>query len=238
MPAVNPRILVWARETAGLTLQEAVARVGIGDARGVAAVDRLAALERGENEPTRPVLVRMARHYRRPLLAFYLSAPPRRADRGVDFRTLTGPRSTETDALIDALVRNVRSRQHMVRAALEAEDEAEPLPFVGALSKPRGPATATEPPGSDRHQRRTRESSMCACCTWWPRPASGGSRRRFAPGSPPAPRASMPASGPRFVRRLRRSPRFTFPARTWRSTTADARGARWINVSRTIVTGH
>lgn len=157
MPAVNPRILVWARETAGLTLQDAVARVGIGDAGGVPAVDRLAALERGENEPSRPVLVRMARHYRRPLLAFYLSAPPRRADRGVDFRTLTGPRSTETDALIDALVRNVRSRQHMVRAALEAEDEAEPLPFVGALSKPRGPATGTEPPGSERRQRRTRE---------------------------------------------------------------------------------
>ena len=156
MPAVNPRILVWARETAGLTLQDAVGRVGIGDAGGVAAVDRLAALERGEDEPTRPVLVRMARHYRRPLLAFYLSAPPRRADRGVDFRTLTGPRSTETDALIDALVRNVRSRQHMVRAALEAEDEAEPLRFVGALTGPGGAATATGPPGSER-QRRTRE---------------------------------------------------------------------------------
>ena len=70
MPAVNPEILVWARETAGLTLQDAAAKVGIRDARGVAAVDRLAALERGAGEPTRPVLVRMARHYRRPLLAF------------------------------------------------------------------------------------------------------------------------------------------------------------------------
>ena len=144
MPAVNPEILVWARETAGLTLQDAVTKVGIRDARGVTAVDRLAALERGENEPTRPVLIRMAQHYRRPLLAFYLSAPPPRADRGADFRTLTGPRSSETDALIDALVRNVRSRQHMVRAALEAEDEAEPLPFVGALTRPEGAATATE----------------------------------------------------------------------------------------------
>ncbi len=133
MPAVNPEILVWARETAGLTLQDAVAKVGIGDARGVAAVDRLAALERGEKEPTRPVLVKMARHYRRPLLAFYLNAPPRQDDRGPDFRTLPAARSSETDALVDALVRNLRSRQKMVRAALEAEDEAEPLPFVGAL---------------------------------------------------------------------------------------------------------
>ena len=133
MPAVNPEILVWARKTAGLTLQDAVAKVGIRDARGVAAIDRLTALERGEERPTRPVLVKMAHHYRRPLLAFYLKAPPRRDDRGRDFRTLPGARSSETDALIDALVRNLQSRQSMVRAALEAEDEAEPLSFVGAL---------------------------------------------------------------------------------------------------------
>lgn len=133
MPTVNPEILVWARETAGLTPQDAVAKVGIGDAWGVAAVDRLAALERGEEKPTRPTLVKMARHYRRPLLAFYLNAPPRRDDSGSDFRTLPGTRSSKTDALVDALVRNLRSRQNMVRAALEAENEAEPLPFVGAL---------------------------------------------------------------------------------------------------------
>ena len=133
MPAINPEILVWARETAGLTLLDAVAKVGIKDARGVAAVDRLTALERGEEKPTRPVLVKMAHHYRRPLLAFYLNAPPRRDERGPDFRTLPGTRSSETDALIDALVRNLQSRQSMVRAALQAEDEAEPLLFVGAL---------------------------------------------------------------------------------------------------------
>ena len=91
------------------------------------------ALERGDEKPTRPVLVRMARQYRRPLLAFYLTAPPRRDDGGPDFRTLPGPRSTETDALLGALVRNLHSRQKMVRGTLEAEDEAEPLMFVGSL---------------------------------------------------------------------------------------------------------
>ena len=144
MPAVNPEILVWARETAGLTLQDAVAKVRISDARGVAAVDRLAAIERGEREPPRPILVRMAQHYRRPLLTFYLTAPPPRGDRGADFRTLPVARSAETDALIDALVRNVRSRQSMVRAALDAEDEAEPLPFVGTLIRHEGAPIDTE----------------------------------------------------------------------------------------------
>ena len=97
------------------------------------AIDRLTALERGDEEPTRPVLVKMARQYRRPLLAFYLAAPPRPDEHGADFRILPGTRTSEQRALIAALVRHLRSRQEMVRAALEAEDEAEPLPFVGVL---------------------------------------------------------------------------------------------------------
>ena len=133
MPTVNPEILVWARQTAGLTLQDATAKVGIRDAYGVKAVDRLAALERGDEEPTRPTLLKMARQYHRPLLAFCLTAPPR-PDRGASvFRTPPGTRSPETRARVATLVRNLRSRQSMVRAALEAEDEAERLPFVGAL---------------------------------------------------------------------------------------------------------
>ena len=76
MPTVNPAILVWARETAGLTRQEAVRKIGIGDSRDTTAVDKLAALERGDKDPTRPVLLKMVRQYRRPLLTFYL--PSRR----------------------------------------------------------------------------------------------------------------------------------------------------------------
>ena len=153
MPAVNPEILFWARETAGLTLHDAVVKVGIGDARGVAAVDRLAALERGEREPTRSVLVRMARHYRRPLLAFYLAQPPPRGDCGADFRTLPVTRSRKMDALIDALVRDVRSRQSMIRAVMEAEGEADALPFVGALAGSEGIRD-----GTDRMAQRATET--------------------------------------------------------------------------------
>ena len=136
-----------------MTLHDAVVKVGIGDAWGVAAVDRLAALERGEQEPTRSVLVRMARHYRRPLLAFYLAAPPRRGDRGADFRTLPATRSRKMDALIDALVRDVRSRQGMIRAVLEAEGEADSLPFVGSLVEREG-----VPTGTDRLAQRAAEA--------------------------------------------------------------------------------
>ena len=88
MPKVNPDIIRWARETAGLTLEEASKKLGINQARGVSAVDRLAALESGNDDPTRPLLTRMAKQYRRPLLTFYMSAPPLKGDRGQDFRTL------------------------------------------------------------------------------------------------------------------------------------------------------
>ena len=37
MPNVNPEILRWARETAGLPIEEVVAKLRLGDAKGVPA---------------------------------------------------------------------------------------------------------------------------------------------------------------------------------------------------------
>ena len=140
MPRVNPEILAWARETAGLGPEDAAKKLGIRDAHGVAAIDRLAALERGEAFPSRPMLAKMAKQYRRPLLTFYLSAPPRKGERGRDFRTLPAGESDVAEALLDALIRDVRARQSMVRALLEDEEEAEPLSFVGSASMADGTA--------------------------------------------------------------------------------------------------
>ena len=134
MPKVNHEILKWARETAGLSPEEAVRKLPIRDAWGVKAVDRLGALETGQIEPTRPMLVNMSRQYRRPLLTFYMSTPPRKGDRGTDFRTLSVGSAPATDAILDALIRETRARQSMVRAVLEDEDEADPLPFVCSKS--------------------------------------------------------------------------------------------------------
>lgn len=134
MPRVNHEILRWARETAGLTLEEAAIKLNLSEARGVSAVDRLTALESGEHEPTRPMIVKMAKRYRRPLLTFYMSAPPRMGDRGQDFRTLPDGYSTAADALLDALIRDVQARQSMVRAILVEEEEAESLPFIGSAN--------------------------------------------------------------------------------------------------------
>src|SRR5205823_4825451 len=122
MPRVNPDILKWARETAGLTLEDASQKLAIGEARGVSGEERLAAYEVGAREPSRPLLLRMSKQYRRPLLTFYMSEAPRLGERGQDFRTLPPEHSRAQDALVDALIRDVRARQEMVRAVLEDED--------------------------------------------------------------------------------------------------------------------
>jgi len=138
LPRTNPEILRWARETAGLSIENAATALGIAAARGLSGSERLRACEAGEAEPTRPMLVKMAKRYRRPLLVFYLSAPPRRGVRGEDFRKLPQDSESTDDALLDALLRDVAVRQRLVRAALEEEDEAVPLPFVGAMRPDEG----------------------------------------------------------------------------------------------------
>lgn len=134
MPSVNPDILKWARETAGLTLEDAAEKLAIGEARGVPGEQRLAVYEAGDREPSRPLLLRMAKQYRRPLLTFYMSEAPRPGERGEDFRALPPEHSRAQDALVDALIRDVRARQEMVRAILEDEDEAVRLPFVASMT--------------------------------------------------------------------------------------------------------
>lgn len=142
MTQVNPAILTWTRESAGLALGEAAAKIGLRDTKQIGSADRLASLEAGQVEPTRAILLKMAKAYRRPLLTFYLPAPPPRADRGEDFRTLPEDQRAESAAAVDALVRDVRARQGAVRALLDEED-ASPIPFVGSVNLDAGVAGVT-----------------------------------------------------------------------------------------------
>jgi len=129
MPKVNPQILKWTREAASLSLEEAAQKLGMS---GDGAAERLEAIEGGDKDPTRPMLVRMSEKYRRPLLTFYLLGPPKKSDKGRDFRTLPEAPPTGTEALLDALLRDLHARQGLVRAALKEAEEDEPLGFVGS----------------------------------------------------------------------------------------------------------
>jgi len=133
MPTLKPEILEWARVTAGLSLDEAAHAIELKEAHGVSGAERLAALEAGKEEPSRPLLLRMARAYRRSLLVFYLERPPKTGDRGKDFRTLPGGEAPLYNPVLDALIRDVRGRQSIIRSLLE-DAEAEKLPFIGSAT--------------------------------------------------------------------------------------------------------
>jgi len=133
MQAINPEVLVWARETAGLPVAEAARKLGFKDGKSRSAVDRLERLEAGTDQPSRTTLLAMAKHYHRPLLSFYLASPPVRGDRGQDFRTLPEALDPIENALVDALIRDVRARQEMVRSELE-DEEVPPITWIGSKS--------------------------------------------------------------------------------------------------------
>lgn len=132
MPQVKPDILRWARETAGYDLVEAARRIQLNATKASSGPDRLAALEAGEGEPSFSLLNRMAKQYHRPLLTFYLPQVPRKADVGQDFRTLP-EKGDPANTLLDALLRDIKARQALVRELLEDDDDTNEVGFVASL---------------------------------------------------------------------------------------------------------
>jgi Zn-dependent peptidase ImmA (M78 family)/transcriptional regulator with XRE-family HTH domain len=131
---INPRLLTWARETAGLSLEEAAAKLGLKDTTKATAAEKLLQAETGARPVSQGTLQTAASVYRRPLVTFYLPQPPSRGERGEDFRTLagTGGASPREDAMLDALVRDIRGRQQLLREVLLEDEDTRPLSFVAS----------------------------------------------------------------------------------------------------------
>jgi len=133
MPNINNEILTWARKTSGLTVEHAAKKLQLKDTQAATGAEKLLEYENGKS-PSRSLLVRMSKQYRKPLLAFYMDKPPRKGDRGDDFRTLPEGIAPEEDANVDVLIRDIKARQSVLRETLIEEDEAEPLAFIGSAS--------------------------------------------------------------------------------------------------------
>jgi Zn-dependent peptidase ImmA (M78 family) len=131
--ALNPHILTWARDTAGLSVDEAAHALGFKNAYDRTAAERLEALEAGKEEPSRSVLLKMARAYHRSLLVFYLGEPPHIGDRGQDFRRAPGVKAPEYDPTLDALIRDIRGRQGIVKDLLE-QTEPRRVDYVASVT--------------------------------------------------------------------------------------------------------
>jgi len=143
MARFNAEVLRWARETAGLDLADAAKKLAIGPARGLEPEERLEMLETGQSEPTAVMIRKMAKQYRRPLISFYLSKPPARGERGQDFRTLPDAEERATGPLVDALIRDLKARQDMVRSLL-LDDDSRDLPFIGSRRRSEGVSTVVK----------------------------------------------------------------------------------------------
>ncbi len=126
MPTVNPDILTWARETSGMSLEEAAKAIGIKPAS-------LKGLEEGEHEPSNVQLANMAERYRRPLTVFYLRSPPPLSNRGEDFRRAPDSPPIDYDPRLDALIRDVQARHDLAKSLLE-DEEIELHDFIGSKS--------------------------------------------------------------------------------------------------------
>lgn len=159
---MNPEILIWARETAGLDRDRAARKINLNAARGVSGADRLAAIEAGDEVASASVLQRMAQQYHRPLLTFYMPEVPRPADVGQDFRTLPAE-GDPSNVLLATLLRDVKARQSLVRDTLEDDDDVSEVALVGSQSGIRDPlvlATALiEAVGFNRREFRASGSA-------------------------------------------------------------------------------
>ena len=136
--SVNPNILVWARETAGLGVDDAAKKLQLTDSAKSTAVEKLNALENGENQPTKNQLNNMSKVYNRPLLVFYMAEPPAKRSQGIDFRQNADARSVREDAILNALLRNIIARQETVRSLLEDDDDFTPPNFVQSITMEQG----------------------------------------------------------------------------------------------------
>lgn len=136
---VNPDVLIWARQTAGFSLEEAAEKL-FDDGVQATALEKLAKMEDGEKPPSRAQLNKFASLYKRPLLAFYMTEPPRTGRRGQDFRQSPDRRTTRQNAILDTLLRDVKARQEVVRDILLDDEDFENLDYVGSLTMQSGVA--------------------------------------------------------------------------------------------------
>lgn len=105
-------MLVWARETASLTPEEAATALDV-------TIDRLLAWEKGDDQPTVNQLRRIAQRYKRPLSVFYLSERPKDFQPLRDFRQLPGIGDRRYSAKLAYEVRAAHERRLVALDVLE-----------------------------------------------------------------------------------------------------------------------
>ena len=112
---INHNLLVWARETAGYSVEDAAAQFGLKP-------ERLDAIEHGNSPPSFAQIKKAADVYKRPLAVFFLPQPPERQTAVHDFRLQPGVSQRPYAPRLNAEIRQARLRRE---DALELAREIE-----------------------------------------------------------------------------------------------------------------
>lgn len=119
---ITPRVLKWARETARMSLEKAAKKVAV-------PVEKLAAWEAGESQPTIRQAEKLAHSYRRAFAILFLPDVPVDFQPLQDFRRAAAPLTTGSIFII----REIQQKQAWLRETFEENGEKQ-LPFVGKFS--------------------------------------------------------------------------------------------------------
>jgi len=133
---INPRVLVWARSSAGMTLETAASRARLRP-------EELASWEAGEGIPAIAPLQGLATIYRRPLAALLLSRVPETTPLPTDFRLLP---LEEREPFSEAIHFAVREARRLARSwkELPAESRGEGRPSLGGATLSQDPEVVAE----------------------------------------------------------------------------------------------
>ncbi len=116
---VPPETLRWARESMGLSLDEAARKVSV-------SVQKLERAETGEGYLTLRQAEKAASAYRRPLAALFVEKPPAEEPPEVQFRQLPGAPRLPWEYEMLTLARLVRERQDAAAELYDLLDEESP----------------------------------------------------------------------------------------------------------------
>jgi Zn-dependent peptidase ImmA (M78 family)/transcriptional regulator with XRE-family HTH domain len=124
---VKPKLLAWARKSAGLTLEAAAAKTKLNR-------EVMEAWENGDGAPSLSQLRKLGEVYKRPIAIFFLPEPPLTFDAQREFRRLAGILPGKESPELRLALRNAVFRRE---AALELHRlTGDPLPHIDVQLHP------------------------------------------------------------------------------------------------------
>ena len=124
---VEPALLVWARASAGVEIEQAAKKAGV-------APDRVLAWEEGRERPTIVQLRNLATAYKRPLAVFYLPEPPKDFQALRDFRRLPGQVAGSQSPELRFEIRRAHDRREIaLELCQELGEEPPTFPLTASI---------------------------------------------------------------------------------------------------------